>query len=445
MVGVLVTFWVLLFIHIAICEITWGFSSSSSAFLLSSDNLRQKRYSNNNKYDHVFVTQSSTADPTVTNSNTDEATENDGRTYHDDDNDNDHNDDDGIDSKNMLTFQSTFQTKSNPLPKMSEFYSISSLTLPLSSSSSSSNLTLGDFLIDPKHLLRAGESVQMKVIPTTKKLFEEWTVACNRVGAKTPLLSTTKFDANVNANANVQKGFIVSVRTAGISIPGLTVEWSALIGTNLVEIHNENKNNNHNNQQPQQLHYPELELVLIKDESKVSGGAKHIVWIYNKLTQLRSYSQNKNNNNKQTKNEKRKKNIINTTLFTRLGFSGPSLMMDKKCNNKYNADEEEDEEFVIRCIGTMEMKFRISTMMRKLLFLSSDDETVRIKKERSENKINNIITKYIVDDTKQHINIWEELFLSWVDTDSHPDTTTNKEESIIAATTPTTMMPNNIY
>merc|ERR1712238_637210 len=105
-----------------------------------------------------------------------------------------------------------------------------------------------------------------------------------------PLLSTTKFDAD--ANADVQKGFIVSVRTAGISIPGLTVEWSALIGTNLVEI--QNKNNNYNNQQPQQLHYPELELVLIKDESKVSGGAKPVVWIYNKLTQLRSYSQNKN-------------------------------------------------------------------------------------------------------------------------------------------------------
>merc|ERR1712238_45111 len=259
-----------------------------------------------------------------------------------------------------------------------------------------------------------------------------------------PLLSTTKFDAD--ANADVQKGFIVSVRTAGISIPGLTVEWSALIGTNLVEIHNENKNNSYNNQQPQQLHYPELELGLIKDESKVSGGAKPVVWIYNKLTQLRSYSQNKNDNNKQTKDEKKKKNVINTTLFTRLGFSGPSLMMDKKkYNNKYDADEEEDEEFVIQCIGTMEMKFRISTMMRKLLFLSSDDETVRIKKERSENKINNIITKYIVNDTKQHINIWEELFLSWIDTDSYPDTTTNKEESIIDATTPTTMMPNNIY
>merc|ERR1712238_545117 len=208
-----------------------------------------------------------------------------------------------------------------------------------------------------------------------------------------PLLSTTKFDTNVNTNANagVQKGFIVSVRTAGISIPGLTVEWSALIGTNLVEIHN------------------------------------------------------KNNNNKQTKDEKKKKNVINTTLFTRLGFSGPSLMMDKKYNNKYDADEEEDEEFFIQCIGTMEMKFRISTMMRKLLFLSSDDETVRIKKERSENKINNIITRYIVNDTKQHISIWEELFLSWIDTDSYPDTTTNKEESIIDATTPTTMMPNNIY
>jgi hypothetical protein len=225
----------------------------------------------------------------------------------------------------------------------------------------------------------------MKIIPTTTELLEEWIIACNRVGAANPSPQSTP-----NVDDDDVKCFIVSVRTAGISIPGLTVEWSALIGTNLIDIDN---------------HYPELELVLIKDETNVSSGARPIVWIFNRLMKL-SKNTKKNNNNNDNNN-----NSIDTKLYTRLGFSpsGP------------NEDEDEDEELlVLRCIGTMEMKFRISTLIRKLAFSSSskgggDDETSRISaKERSENLMSNIITKYIEKDIKQHINIWEESYLSWI-------------------------------
>jgi hypothetical protein len=353
-----------------LCFFSWAFSSS--AFLLprsntcSNTNPRQRQ----RQRLKVFVETIGDIDETTDENNVLD----DDRNNKDDDDD--QNDDDD-DTKNILTFQSTFQTKSKKLPQLSS-----------SSSSPSSDLTLGDFLIDPQHLLRAGESTQMKIVPTTKELLEEWTIACHRVGAANPSPQSTP-----NSDNDDVKCFIVSVRTAGISIPGLTVEWSALIGTNLIDIDN---------------HYPELELVLIKDETNVSSGSRPIVWIFNKLMKLSK--KNKQNTNKNN-------NSIDTKLYTRLGFSSSGPNEDKDDDDD---DDDDEESLVLRCNGTMKMKFRISTLIRKLAFSSSskgggDDEASHTsQKERSENLMSNIITKYIEKDIKQHINIWEESYISWI-------------------------------
>ena len=349
-----------------LCFFSWAFSSS--AFLLprsnTCSNTSPRQRQRQRQRLKVFVATIGDIGETADENN---LLDNDRNNNDDDYDQNDDDNDDDNDTKNMLTFQSTFQTKSEKLPQLS----------------SSSDLMLGDFLIDPQNLLRAGESIQMKIVPTTTELLEEWIIACHRVSAAKPSpQSTPNSDNNDDA-----KCFIVSVRTAGISIPGLTVEWSALIGTNLIDIDS---------------HYPELELVLIKDETNVSSGSRPIVWIFNRLMKLSE--KNKKNTNKNNNKS------IDTKLFTRLGFSssGP------------NEDTDDDKEsLVLRCNGTMEMKFRIPALIRKLAFSSSskggdDDEASHISKmERSENLMNNIITKYIEKDTKQHIIIWEESYLSW--------------------------------
>jgi len=238
-------------------------------------------------------------------------------------------DDDNNDTKNILTFQSSFKRQSNPLAQLSP------------------STNLDEFLLNTDYILNAGKSMHSKIVPKTNELFEEWTIACDRVGACPP---------------NLDHGVIMTVRTAGISIPGLTVEWSALIGTNLVY-----RSQRHQTQQ----HYPELEFVLIKDESKVSSGAKPIVWIYNKLT--------RNKNSTSMGRSKRRVSNLDTKLFTRLGFykerSSPTIRSSQ--DNGTN-----ESSFVIRCAGTIEMKFRIPTVLGKLIFSSDGD--AQKKRKRNE-------------------------------------------------------------
>lgn len=267
--------------------------------------------------------------------------------------------DDDNDKKNILTFQSSFQRQSNPLPQLSP------------------NIPIDDFLLHSDHLLSAGKSMHSKIVPTTSELFEEWTIACDRVGACPP---------------NLDRGVTMSVRTAGISIPGLTVEWSALIGTNLVH-----RRQPHYQEQQQQ--HPELEFVLIKDESKVSSGAKPIVWIYNKLTQSRS-----------NKNKRQKTSNVDTKLFARFGFYETPSTATEDCNSQDDEDDDKSTGMVIRCSGIMEMNFRIPSMLGKLIFSSGGDA----QKAQAERKMSNLITRQIEKDTEKHVDNWEANFLSWI-------------------------------
>lgn len=267
------------------------------------------------------------------------------------------NDDNNNEPKHILTFQSTFKRQSNPFVQLAP------------------NIKLDEFLLNTDHLLNAGKSMHSKIVPKTTELLEEWTIACDRVGACPP---------------NLDHGIIMAVRTAGISIPGLSVEWSAFIGTNLVY----QSRRNHNQQQ-----YPELEFVLIKDESNISSGAKPIVWIYNKLT--------KNRTNTYRSKGKRQSSNMDTKLYTRLGFyeekSSPAIRMSQDIDNDKN------ESLVIRCAGTMEMKFQIPSMLGKLIFSSNGDG----QKAKAEQKMSNLITRQIEKDTEQNVLRWEENFRAW--------------------------------
>jgi len=245
-------------------------------------------------------------------------------------------------SKHILTFQSSFRRQSKSSVQLSP------------------DINLDEFFLRTDHLLSAGKSVQSKIVSKTSELIEEWTIACDNVGACLP---------------DNDRGVIMSVRTAGISVPGLSVEWSALIGTNLV----------HRNQNP------ELEFVLIKDETKASG-AKPIIWIYNKLTRNGSKSQK----------SKRKRNKMDTKLFTRLGFY-------KENSPSAATHNEQNESFVIRCEGIMEMKYRIPSMLGKLIFSSNAEE----QKQKAERNVSNLITRQIEKDTEKNVLRWEENFEAW--------------------------------
>jgi len=239
--------------------------------------------------------------------------------------------DDSSKTKNILTFRSSFETQSSPLAPLSP------------------DVSLEEFLLHPEYLTNAMKSVQSKIVPTTTDLLEDWNEACRAAGASPP---------------SVETGVVMSVRTAGISIPGLSVEWSALIGTNL----NAAK---------------ELEFVLIKDENKVSSGAKPIVWIFHKLSQSRGKTKKKGGSN------------MDTTLFTRLGFS----------------NDDESESLLIRCQGTMEMNFRIPNFVAKLVFSSPGAAGAEIS--NAERKISNLITKQIEKDMGKTVLRWEENYRSW--------------------------------
>lgn len=262
-------------------------------------------------------------------------------------------------SKHVLTFRSSFQRESKSHVQLSP------------------EMDLNEFFLHTDRLLSAGKSVHSKIIPKTSELLEEWTLACDRAGACLP---------------NRDKGVIMSVRTAGISIPGLSVEWSALIGTNLVH-----RNRNYYDQ----CTLPELEFVLIKDETKVSSGAKPIIWIYNKLARNRSKSQKSK--------RKHRSSGMNTKLFTRLGFYKDTSSLATTHLSQGAIGSEKNDSFVIRCNGVMEMKFRIPSMLGKLLFSSNSEE----QKAKAELNVSNLITRQIEKDTEQNVMRWEESFRAW--------------------------------
>ncbi len=267
---------------------------------------------------------------------------------------------DSDESKHILTFQSSFQRQAKSSVQLSP------------------DIELDKFFLNTDHLLSAGKSVHSKIVPKTSELLNEWAIACGQVGACPP---------------NTDKGVITSVRTAGITIPGLKVEWSAIIGTNLVY---------GNQYYPDRYHqHPELEFVLIKDETKASG-AKPMLWIYNKLTRNRSQSQKEKG--------KRRSSKMDTKLFTRLGFYKEEEPPSAASNSSKDIVHGKNDSFMIRCDGTMEMKFRMPSMIGKLAFSSSKSGNQKAKAERN---ISHLITRQIEKDADQNIQRWEENFKTW--------------------------------
>jgi hypothetical protein len=241
----------------------------------------------------------------------------------------------------LMTFRSQFATESQTLPVC--------------------DLPLKEFFENPRHL-SFGKSLPSKIIPHTPELLEQWTAACRRVGATLPRTD----------NGNSLE-VILSVRTAGLSFPGLKLEWSALIGVRLAE-------------KCEADDLPELEFVLIRDETSANG-VKPLVWAYNKL-------------NKGAKNESASSR--KTNFLTRFGF--------------YRS---EGDAIVLRCKGNMEMSFRVPAVTRRLV--GSDTAG----KAKTEKRVSDLITQQIEKDVVKSVSHWEENFRSWVGDKENYISTTN--------------------
>lgn len=237
----------------------------------------------------------------------------------------------------VLTFRSQFATESQVLP-VCEF-------------------PLKEFFENPQHI-SFGKSLPSKIIPPTPDLMEQWTAACHRVGASLPRIDD---DDSLDA--------ILSVRTAGISFPGLKLEWSALIGVRMAE-----------NCEANDL--PELEFVLIRDETSAHG-VKPLVWAYNKLN---------NGTKNRTTSAASTMEARSTNFLTRFGF--------------YRLEEGA---IVFRCTGNMEMTFRVPSVTRRLI---GSDAT---GKAQTEKRVSGLITRQIEKDIVRSINHWEESFRSWAE------------------------------
>ena len=136
----------------------------------------------------------------------------------------DDDDDDG-DDDNVLTFRSSFSSRSGPVVVPEGILG--------GGSRRRQREKLGEFLLDPDHLLAAGSSVDTRIILPAENgdrgggdhgdhddgLLRDWAEACERGGASPP---------------DPDRSRILAVTTAGITLPGLSVRWSALMGTTLV-------------------------------------------------------------------------------------------------------------------------------------------------------------------------------------------------------------------
>lgn len=242
-------------------------------------------------------------------------------------------------NSNELTFRSNFETESGALPL--------------------SCLPLREFFDDPKHI-SFGKSLPATPVPPTPELLEQWAAACRRVGASLPIPD----------DSASPPGAILSVRTAGISFPGLKLEWSALIGTTRVV------------QQSDDGNLPGLEFVLIRDET-TARGARPLMWIYNKMNKAAP-------RNRPSSSLTVTEVMRDTTMLTRFGFH-----------------RSEEETITFRCSGYMEMRFRVPSAARRLV--ASDDA----KKAVTEKRVSDLITRQIEKDMIRSVDHWEENFRSW--------------------------------
>jgi hypothetical protein len=228
-------------------------------------------------------------------------------------------------SADKLSFKSSFAAESNPVP------------------AASVEDTLAFFQV-PEHL-SFGDSMPSSRVTPTPDLVDQWKDACHRVGATLP---------------NLEQDVILSVRTAGVSIPGLTIYFSAYIGTTLI-------------QHPESM-LPAFEFVLIKDES-VARGIKPLMWIYEKLM----------NSKKKQQTSGRE-----TRFLSRVAL--------KKTND-------DDSYYCFSCSGTMEINFKVPSVVQIALGKG---------KSKSEAKMSTVITNQIEKDMVKALAKWQTSYESWI-------------------------------
>ncbi|KAG7353719.1 hypothetical protein IV203_003074 [Nitzschia inconspicua] len=251
-----------------------------------------------------------------------------------------------------LHFQSSFSALSDPLPDHVPTQSLTS------------------FFDDPSRF-SFGPSIPSTLIPLTPELRQEWTEACQRVGATLP----DHDGKTTQPQHHFQR--VVSVRAAGFSMLGLTVEWSALMGAQVLVPENE---------------LPCIEFVLIKDNSEARGSNKLFLWMYNKIMGSSSSSNNNNNNGNRKRSNMPQRE---TTFSSRFGFVEQQNQLQKKG-------------LAFQCTGSMEMLFPVPSIVGRVLGSSSSK-----KMKNLQQKVNNIITSEIEKDMRKAILHWENNFKRW--------------------------------
>jgi hypothetical protein len=178
---------------------------------------------------------------------------------------------------------------------------------------------------------------------------KEWTVACEKVGAS--LLE-------LNAE-NDQNHFILSIRAVGLSVLGLKMEWSALMGAKIViaiySLSSTSSPTDTTTTSNNTIPLPEIEFVLIKDESTASG-SKPPLWIYNKLMNKNG---NKNNSSADSSSSSSgsSRSSRETNFFAAFGLQ------------RLTTDDDDDDanlQLVFQCKGNMGMMFQIPVVVRRM-------------------------------------------------------------------------------
>ena len=304
----------------------------------------------------------------------------------DNDVDNTHSTDDADDAMTMIRFEAPFRASSRPLVVPPDLVGGDPALL---------RNRLKDFLSEPKHLA-FGPSISSTVVAyqnLTDDVIEKWVSSCRSVGACTP---------------DPEEDRVVSIKTHGISIPGLTVEWSALLGTKVVI---DSVDENVQGKGPTTEVLPSLELVLIEDECQAKG-ARPLVWTFQKILARSSDRRRKRQQQLQlsakddaeldgSKSPGQQKRRRETTFITRLAF----------CNNYDTCtsdDNNNDNNITLVCSGTMLMKFPIPRLLQKRLFRSPE------AKLKSETKMGTLISNQIEKDVYESCLLaWEENYESY--------------------------------
>jgi hypothetical protein len=254
----------------------------------------------------------------------------------------------------FLSFQSTFNATSSPLPKLPD------------------TVDLANFFDETSHF-SFGDALPSEIVPMTLELLDEWTKACQDVGASPPNAAIPDDDDDKNQQP---QQLILSVRAAGISILGLTLEWSALIGAKVMR----------QTQGDDSASLPGIEFVLIKDQSEASGN-RALLWIYNKITKARSKSSTRQRE---------------TRFVTRFGF--------QESEENDTSAKEQSSCLRFQCEGTMEMLFPVPSAARGMMGYTNAS-----KLQKLESKVNELITSEIKKDMRKAILHWENNFEAWAE------------------------------